>query len=739
MAVRVKISLFLFLLAVLALVIKLCYITVINGEEYRKRAKDRQYKELTTMPERGNIYDTNGKKLAVTVPIYDMWVEIGLIDNLDGEKKKDKKEELANDICSIVKSAKKPALLKKLNQDIPRDIVLSGVTLEEKKKLEKKRKSDNEKYRSSGKGEDSALNFAYFDEKHKRYYPYGNFASYVLGHTTADTRTGIAGIEASMDLALRGKPGKKMFLQDASGNEISVNDMKYEQVQEGKDVTLTIDEVLQHSLEKILRDAYSFYTPKSVSGIIMETKTGNILAMSTIPDYNPNLPREPAYDVFAEQFKEAKDDKEKMQAVSRMWRNPCVNAVFEPGSPFKVITASAAIEEGLTNIDEYFNDEGQIEVADATIKNWTPTPYGMITLRKSIEQSVNTTFVKLGQRIGIPMMSEYIDAFGFGKKTNIMLPGEEAGVVRTIGNIGPVELANMSFGQGISVTPIQLITAINAIGNGGVLVEPNIVKSVNEKDGRFVSKTEVKDLKQVISKQTASQVLMAMESVVNSGSAKKAQMPGYRIAGKTGSANKVIEGEGVYSKDKFVCDFVSIFPVEDPQITVLVVIDEPKEGTQYGSESAVPIGAEINKAVINYLGIAQNPESQNEKSPDMVQVPELKNLSYTDAMNVLSSAGLVAMFEKNTVVELESSVVASFPKAGETVEKGSNIMLYMKSDKLGEINMPNLKGMTMEQAKVVLDALELKYDFSGSGLVDSQIPQSGQGVKQDFRVNIQLK
>lgn len=738
MTSRVKIALVIFLIMILLLILKLGYITVVNGQDYRTRAQKRQYADLTIMPERGSIFDSNGKQLAVSVPIYDLWVEIGSFNSIKGGKDTKKAREarykLANEICSVVKSANKTNIIKKLDQDIPRDLVLKGITLDEKKTLEKNKKLEEEK-----KQEERVLSLIYFDEKYKRYYPFGTFASYVIGHTTDDARTGLAGVEASMDLELRGTPGKKLYLQDAGGSEISVNDMKFEQVKQGNDVMLTIDEVLQHSLEQILRQAYLTYTPKSVTGLIMQTKTGNVLAMSTIPDYNPNMPRDAAYDFYGDKIKEATTDEEKMKEIYKMWRNPSVNNVFEPGSPFKVITASAALEENKTKMDEYFNDEGSIKVADTTIKNWTPVPYGSISLKKSIEQSVNTTFVKLGQRLGVTTFLDYIDAFGFGKKTNISLPGEEAGVLRNIDKIGPVELANMSFGQGISVTPIQLISAINAIGNEGVLLEPNIVKSINDKEGKIISKTEPNALKQVVSKQTAQQMLMAMEAVVNNGSAKKAQMLGYRIAGKTGSANKVIEGEGGYSKTKFVTDFVAILPVEDPQITVLVVIDEPKEGTQFGSESAVPIGSEIIKSAINYLGIAQNVNTSQNTSQELITVPELKNMSYTDATNTLKNLGLNPMFEKDIVVELESSVVASFPGAGQTAEKGSNIMLYMNSKKDKDMSMPNLIGMTKEQAKVVLDTLELKYDFSGSGLVNSQEPKPGQPISKDFRANINLK
>ncbi|EHL13035.1 hypothetical protein HMPREF9629_00335 [Peptoanaerobacter stomatis] len=711
---RVKICLGLFIFFTLIVVSRLGFWMIVKGDKYSLEAKENQYREALIMPTRGIIYDTNGKELAVSIPKYDFWIELKNI------KTEEAKQKIIEKISSVLK-VDTEKLKKDLNLKKDRIILLNNLSLDDVKKLKEKKISNT-----------------WFDEKTSRYYPYGNFASYVLGHTSANN-VGLAGIEAYMDLQLKGIPGKRLYVRDALGGEISLRDIKYQEQIPGKNVMLTIDEVIQHNLEKVLHNAYYTYTPKSVTGIVMETKTGNILAMSTIPDYNPNLPREPAYDYYAKLMQEAVDEDEKMKVVYDMWKNPSVNVVFEPGSPFKLITAATALEEDKSNMEEYFNDTGSIEVAGVKLKNWTPTPYGIITLKKGLENSVNTVFVQLGQRIGAKLFMEYIDTFGFGKKTNIDLPGEESGVVRKVENIGPVELANLSYGQGISVTPIQLITAINAIGNGGNLVEPNIVKAITDKDGNIISKSETKTLKQVISSQTASSILYAMESIVDNGSGKKAKVEGYRIAGKTGSANKVIPGQIGYADNKYICTFAAIVPVEDPKITVLVVIDEPLEGTQSGSESAAPITGQILEGTLKYLGINQNIRINEENNQKTVAVPELKGKSYTEATNELRAIGLNPVFDPNIVVELESHVMSSFPQAGEMVEPNSSIMLYMRSDSTLKTNMPNLIGLTKEQAQVILDNLEIKYNFSGSGKVYNQSPKVGTPVDKDFRVNIELK
>lgn len=716
MTARLKFCLVVFIIMNIYIVYKLGEIMIIKSDKYSQMAKKQQYRQALIMPIRGTIYDSTGKELAVSIPEYDLWLELRNIRDDEDSKKK-----LIEKLSSVLNKLDKEKLKKDLQSKKDRLILLQNLSLDDVKKIKEKN-----------------IAHIWFDEKINRQYPYGNFASYILGHTSRNN-VGLAGIEASMDLELKGIPGKRLYVQDANGKEISLKDMRYSEEIDGKNVMLTINEVLQHNIEKSLHKAYEEFTPKSVTAILMETKTGNIMAMSTIPDYNPNLPREPAYNYYAKLMEEAENEEERMKIVYNMWRNPSINDIFEPGSPFKLVTASAAIEEGKTHTDDHFTDYGFIEVAGTKLKNWTPKPFGTITFKKAVEQSVNTVFVQVGQRLGSEKLLNYTEAFGFGKKTNINLPGEEDGVVRKLSQIGPVELASMSYGQGISVTPLQLITAVNVIGNQGKLVEPNIVKAVMDRDNNVISKTNPKTLKQVISSQTASTVLSYMESVVSNGSGRRSRIDGFRIAGKTGSANKVVPGLPGYSPNKFICTFAAIVPVEDPQITLLVVIDEPKEGTQSGSESAAPIARDILEGTLKYLGINQNVKINEENSQKTVTVPELKGKSYTDAVNELKTLNLVPAFEPDIVVELESNVVGTFPQAGERVEPNSAIMLYMRSNSKQKISMPNLMGLTKEQSQIILNSLELKYSFSGTGKVSNQVPKPGAPINKDLRVNIELK
>ena len=713
---RLKIFSSIFIFAIVVIFFQITRLMIIKKDEYSSRAKKVQYAEEVIMPTRGTIYDSSGKELAVSMPVYDFWIELGKVDKSDENINK-----LVDTIISVLKKEDKNKLREKFKKNVPRLILAQNVSLDDMKKLKEKKISQT-----------------WFDEKNKRQYPYGNFASHVLGHTSQNN-VGLAGIEASMDLELKGIPGKRIYLKDGNQEKISVKDEMYQKEISGKTVMLTIDEVLQKNLEKCLNDGYYQFAAKSVTGIVMETKTGNILAMATVPSYNPNNPRSPSYESQAKLIKEAKTDEDKMKEIYKMWRNPSVNTIFEPGSPFKVITASAAIEENKVKGEEYFVDNGYIEVAGIKLRNWTNIQFGTITFRKAIEQSVNSVFVQVGQRLGAGTLIDYANAFGFGKRTNISLPGEESGYVRAASSIGPVELANMSYGQGISVTPIQLITAINAIGNNGKLLEPNIVKAILDDDKNIISKAQTKTVKQVISSQTANKILSYMEDVVNGGSGKKAYIEGYRIAGKTGTANKVIEGEKTYSTTKFICSFAAIAPVEDPQVTILVVIDEPMEGTQSGSESAAPIAGNILNGTLKYLGINQTVKIDSKNSQKTVQVPDLKNKSYKEAIEIIKANSLEPVFEQGIVVEEKSHVVSTFPSAGEKVEPNSKVVLYMKSDANNNIKMPNLTNMTREQAQDLLENMGLKYDFIGTGKVVKQIPKAGVDVDIDFRVSVELK
>lgn len=714
---RLRICLGFFLFLIFAIVIKLTYIMIIKGDDYKAIAKSVQYRTKLVMPKRGTIYDASGKELAISVPVYDMWIELSEINRNKPEKRRETVDKIYSLITKEINVEDGKDLREKLDSKEDRLILIPKMSFEDMKKIKK-------------------LNIGsiWFDEKTRRFYPYGEFLASVLGHVSSEN-VGLSGIENYLDLRLKGIPGKRIYLQDSNGKEISVEDMEFYDSIDGENLILNIDEVVQHHLENALLKGFQKYGGKSITGIVMETKTGNILAMASYPDYDPNEPFEAKNEIYKKQIEEAEDDKEKMNIIYKMWRNKAVNDTFEPGSPFKIITTAAALEENLTYEEEIFHDKGFIEVEKIPIHNYGKFSYGDITFQKAFEKSLNTPFIILGQRLGAKKLNSYIEAFGFGSKTYIDLPGEEEGMMLPTDKVGPVELANICFGQGISVTPIQLITAVNSMGNNGKIMKPNLINSVLDKDGNQIKTYGPVMRKQVVSEKTADKVLSFMEMVVKEGSGKAAKIDGYRVAGKTGTSNKINENGKGYSETKIMCSFVGIAPVDDPHLTVLIVLDEPIYG-KTGGENAAPIAKEVMEPILKYLGINKSANLQVENT---VQVPDVKKMYYNDAVKNLQKSGLKATTENNVTPDEKTIVVSTFPQPGEKIARDSNVILYLKKENEQFISMPDLSGKTKEQAEKILEQFNLKYVFTGTGRVVSQTPSAGMRVEPEDMVNIELK
>lgn len=711
---RARFAITTFTIIMIVLIARLSYIMIVKSEEYTSMARQQQYMSELVMPSRGTIYDSLGKELAVSLPIYDMWIEITYLG--EGENRLKREEDIYNKLTSAIEIDKEK-LKKDLSSDQPRLILKGQMSHDEVKKVR-----------------ELGISQIWFDEKNTRLYPYGRFAPHVLGHVSGEN-IGLAGIENYLDISIKGIPGRRIYLKDAHGRQISMEDERYNKPVPGENLILNLDETIQHILDEAMIEGYQRLGAKKITGIVMDTKTGGILAMSTIPDYDPNKPFTPAFETFEKQLEEAENEEDKTKIYYDMWRNPAVNDAYEPGSPFKVITAAAALEENLTFPGEMFNDKGYLEIAGEKIYNFKEKSYGAISLEFGFKYSLNTVFMTLAQRLGEERLSEYIDAFGFGKTTGIDLPGEASGIVLPINKVGPVELANISFGQGISVTPIQMITAINVIGNEGKLMKPEVVRQVVDKEGNVTRQIRPEQVKQVVSKETAHEVLLLMEKVVNEGSGVTGAVEGYRVAGKTGTANKVAENGIGYSKTKVVNSFVSIAPVEDPRITILIVVDEPPVGMT-GSDTAAPIAAKVMKGCLKYLGIKQNSEIKQEKT---VTIPDLKEKSYEDASKALKDLGLNAILEKDYKAKEGDVVISTFPVAGEKVSEKSSIMLYFKSKDTNGVKLPDLSGKTAEEAERILSDLNLTANFSGSGKVVSQNPLAGKVVEEKSVVSVKLE
>ena len=522
---------------------------------------------------------------------------------------------------------------------------------------------------------DLSLSGIWVAEDNQRYYPYGNFAAYVLGHTAADS-TGIAGIEMQYNSKLQGKAGKLIVSTDASGREIPQGSETYYEPVQGNGLVLTIDEVIQHYAEKAIEKAYEVTGAKRVNVIAMDPKTGDILAMASKPDYDPNDSRTAIYPYYQELLEEY-SDKEKINGYYAMWRNPLINDTYEPGSTFKLITSSAAVEEGVVSDKDKFVCTGSVTVGGRRIKCWRHyRPHGEQTFAQGVQNSCNPVFVEVSNRLGVSKFYDYIEAFGFKSKTGIDLPGEAKGILYNEKNVGPVELATMSFGQSISVTPIQLITAISAIANDGELMQPRLVKGYTDNKGNVIEEIAPKSVRKVVSEETSKKMLEIAQSVVSDGGGKTAYLPGYRLGGKTGTAQKVVDG--VYAQGKYICSFVGIAPTDDPQIVVLATVDEPTEGSLFGSTTAGPIIKEIMSEALPYLGVepkyTEEEKAENEKVK--VVVPDVRNLAIEDAAKVLEESKLKVNLDPDVDVPEGSKVTDMFPKPGVKVSEGSSISIY---------------------------------------------------------------
>ncbi|KHS55919.1 MULTISPECIES: stage V sporulation protein D [Terrisporobacter] len=634
----------------LGLIFRIGYLQLVKGEWLSTKASEQQTREIPIEAKRGTIYDTNMKELAVSVTKYTVWCKP--VEVKDAKKTS---EELAK-----ILDEKYDDIYKKVNK---KNMALVKV----------KRWIDDD---TADKITKAGLSGIWVAEDNQRYYPYGNFASYVLGHTSADS-AGVAGIELKYDSVLKGTSGKLIVSTDAAGKEIPQGSEQYYEPTTGNGLVLTVDEVIQHYCEKAAQKAYEENNASKVTIIAMDPKTGDIKAMVKKPDYDPNTPTKAIYPAYEELLEECKSDNEKIKAYSTMWRNTAVSDTYEPGSTFKLITSASGLEEGVVKQDDKFTCSGSVMVEGQKIKCWRSyRPHGAETFKQGVQNSCNPVFVEVGRRLGVAKMYDYIEAFGLNKKTGIDLPGEAGSIMYKEKDVGPVELATISFGQSISVTPIQLITAVCSIVNDGNRMEPRLVKSYTDNKGNITKEIDPVQVKQVISKETSAQMREIMESVVTDGGGKIAYLPGYRLGGKTGTAQKVINGS--YAQGHYVCSFIGMAPADDPEIVVLAIVDEPTGVMQFGSTTAGPIIKEVMSNTLKYLGVEPEytEEEKSENIKNKVSVPDVRGLTIEDATKVLEEAKLEANIDNDVDIKEETIIKDMFPKPGVSVNEGSLISIY---------------------------------------------------------------
>lgn len=726
---KLRVTLIVVILILLLLIVRIGFLQFVQGNYLKELAYNQQTINQIISPKRGNIYDSTGKALAISAQVDTITINPNKLVKNSNDETKEFKEKIAKGLSEIFE----------LNYDEVLEKVNSSSQVETiAKKVEQEKVDTLKKWM-----EDNKISVGInIDEDTKRYYPYNTVASNVIGFCGSDNQ-GLSGVESKWDSILTGTPGKIVSSKGSNQEEIPNAEETYISAENGSDLTLTIDLNIQTIIEKYLKQAVEDNDCKKGGNVIvMNPKNGDILGMACYPDYNLNSPYTPN-STLAETYNSLSSE-EKSESLYKMWANKSVAETYEPGSVFKVITASVALEENITTTDKSndFYCKGYEEFEDSSasqplkISCWRANPHGVQSLRQALCNSCNPAFMQLGKRIGAPTLYKYYEAFGLFDSTNSGLYGEQSSIFQKLDKVGPVELATMSFGQRLNVTPLQMATAIACVANDGVLMKPRIVKQVTNTDSGSVSEIPVTQVRQVISKETAQEVKSMMESVVTIGTGKHAAVSGYSIGGKTGTS------EPVYNKTEegYVASYVAISPVEDTQVVLLLTLYDPPKSNHQGGQLAGPVVSQMLSEILPYLGIPSNENSSDSSSSDnLIVVPDVRNKTVSEAEKILKNSG----FSTKTYVNGDANntlVVDQTPKPGVSLSKNSVVVLYGEgNDVATSVTVPDLKGMNASQAFNTLKEKNLNISIEGSGTVISQDAAKDEQVPEGTVIKVTLK
>lgn len=684
---------FVFAAGFIVLIGRLVKIQVINGRFYSERAASQQLGTVPITASRGTIYDRNMKPMAVSATVWDVVVALPYIKN-DAQR-----GEIADTLSKIL-LIDRQTIYKQLSRNTGYEIVA--------RKVEKSTADLVRKFIT-----DHTINCISLVEDSKRYYPFGDLASQVLGFTGTDNQ-GLAGIEKEYDSVLKGVPGRLVTARNAQGTDMPYDYSDMVPAQAGTNVVLTIDQVVQHYLENSLVQALKDDSiANRATGIMMNVNTGEILAMATVPDFDPNAPFTVS-DPAAQQALSGKTGDELKQATAlaqqTQWRNKAITEPYEPGSVFKIVTASAALQEGAVHENDQFFCPGSVTVADRSFRCWRSAGHGSENFIQGFENSCNVVFIQVGQRLGPLNFFKYITNFGLLQKTGIDLPGE-ASINSNLAytkekDYTPVTLASCSFGQSNKMTPLQLITAIAAATNGGKLVQPHMVKAETDSSGKVVKTFDTVVKKQVVSTETSKEIGKLMGLEVVEGTGKNAYVAGYRVGGKTGTSQKLDTPD---QSDR-IASFAGIAPSDDPQVAILIVLDDPRSQNKYGGVIAAPVAGSVLSETLPYLGI--QPRYTDEELAKLdVQAPDLAGKSVGAAKNAAVAAGLTAQ-----VVGDGDTVISQVPAAGESIPRNGRILLNTGGTADKTVTVPSLSGMTPSQVSTELSKLQLNVRYAGLSL-----------------------
>lgn len=693
-------------------VARVFYLTIVRGEELSEKAETQQLKDTEITAMRGTIYDSNGNVLAQSASVWNVFI--------DPLNIKDKQRDLIVDEFANLfgyDADEKKEFYDRTTHQNHYELVEKKVENNIKEKLSKF-VSKNELGGCIGT-----------EQTTKRYYPYGTLASSVIGFTGSDDQ-GLSGIEAYYDEQLTGTNGRIITAKDAKSNNIANDYETSIAATDGDSIVLTINQTIQYYLEKGLRETMNEYQAKGAYGVVMNCNTGAVLAMSSLPDYDCNEPYKLTYSKDKKAIKKLSDKTAKQEAesaaVQNQWRNFTVSDTYVPGSVFKTFVASAALEENVVNLNTTYNCTGSIQVDKYKMKCHYHPGHGTQTLTQGLENSCNPFFITIGQKLGVHNYFKYFDAFGFTQKTNIDLPGEASPQYYKEDQYGIVELSSASFGQTNSLTPIQVCTGLCAIANGGKLLQPYLVSSIADANGKTVKKTQTKEIRQVISADTSEKVRKMMKSVVDNGTGKNGYVAGYSVGGKTGTSTKLGEsknGEG----DKYIVSFGAIAPSDDPEIAMLIIVDEPNQDLGGGALCA-PIAAQVTQEAMNVLGI--EPKYNDSEMKDLSkQTPNVVGKSLDEAKKTLEENNL-----NYVVVGDDSTVTRQCPSGADTIPNGGTVYLYTDDSEKQTVNVPNFSGLTVNEAKDLASSSNLNIQIAGNSMSSGTVVAYRQSEETQAKV-----
>lgn len=628
------------LLATFVLTGRLTYLMIFKSEDYSARAKALHERERPIKAKRGSIYDINGVELATNKPVCTISV-----------------------IHSQIKEPEKVIAVLSEHLGLSEETVRKRV--EKVSSIERIKSNVNKEI--ADKIREYKLDGVMVDEDYKRYYPYDSLASRVIGFTGSDNQ-GVIGLEVKYEDYLKGINGTILTLTTAYGVEIENAAEDRIEPQPGNDLYLSLDINIQKFAEQAAYKVMEAKSAKNVKLIVMDPRDGKIYAMVNAPEFNLNDPYTLINEIAKDYVGETLSDQKLNELLNGMWRNACISDTYEPGSAFKIITATAALEENEVRLDDRFFCPGYKKVEDRIIRCHKAGGHGSQNFVEGIRNSCNPVFMEIGARVGAERMYKYYKRLGLFNRTGVDIPGEANSIMHNIENIGAVELATMSFGQSFQITPMQLLTAVSAVINGGTLVTPHFGLQIKAPDGRVVKTLEYKTTENVISKETSETMKKLLESVVADGTGRRAYLPGFRVGGKTATSEKLPRRSG-----KYISSFIGFAPADDPQVIAMVLIDEPV-GIYYGGTIAAPVIGELFDNILPYLGIEERYTEEEEKEYKVgtFTVPNFVGKTKKEMKDLLK---IYDFGEVYTLGEGEV-VTEQFPLPGDVVNKNSPLVLY---------------------------------------------------------------